>query len=228
MNNYVNFRKFIAVLVVIFSAALLPSAWASNAGHNEHLVSAPINYKDKVSLQKGAKLFMNYCSGCHSAKYMRYERISQDLAIPTDIVLASLSFTGEKIGDQIISSMPVSLAKEWFGSPPPDLTLEARLRGSDWLYSYLIGFYQDEKRPWGANNYLFDKVAMPDVLEPLRKELGDKQFKLAMSDLTNFMTYMAEPVKLERERLGTYVLIFLVILFIPVYFLNREYWKDIK
>ena len=124
--------------------------------------------------------------------------------------------------------MPVSLAKEWFGSPPPDLTLEARLRGSDWLYSYLIGFYQDEKRPWGANNYLFDKVAMPDVLEPLRKELGDKQFKLAMSDLTNFMTYMAEPVKLERERLGTYVLIFLVILFIPVYFLNREYWKDIK
>lgn len=218
-------RSKILLFLVIFGVNV---AHASGGHGSEHIVTAPINYKDKVSLQKGAKIFMNNCSGCHSAKYIRYERISQDLGIPIEIVEKNLMFTTTKIGDPILTALPARQAKEWFGIVPPDLTLEARLRGADWLYSYLIGFYPDEKRPWGANNHVFDKVGMPDVLAPLKKELGDKQFESAMADLTNFMVYIAEPMRAERETIGAWVLIFLAIFFIPVYFLNREYWKDVK
>ena len=119
------------------------------------------------------------------------------------------------------------MARNGFGTVPPDLTLEARLRGADWLYSYLINFYEDDSRPFGVNNHVFKDVGMPHVLETMQAELSDAEFKERMADLTNFMVYMAEPARADREYIGKLVIGFLFILLIPVYFLNREYWKDV-
>ncbi|MCG8537095.1 MAG: cytochrome c1 [Pseudomonadales bacterium] len=217
-------NKFISVIVALCLPAF---AFAAGGGHNEYVVDAPINLDDKVSLQRGAQIFVNNCLGCHSAQYMRYERVSVDLDIPADIMKENLMFTTDKIGETMVSSIPEELAEKWFGTAPPDLTLVARVRGADWLYSYLTNFYVDASRPWGVNNHVFADVGMPHVLSNMEKEMGERDFKEAMADLTNYMVYMSEPIRAERERIGVYVLIFLAILFIPVYFLNREYWKDV-
>ncbi|PCJ31894.1 MAG: cytochrome C [Moraxellaceae bacterium] len=214
-------------LIVLLVAMSLPMMVQASSGHNEYLVDAPINLDDKASLQKGAQIFVNNCLGCHSAKYMRYERVSDDLEIPADIMMENLMFTTNKIGDVMNTAMPVDLAKKWFGTAPPDLTLEARARGSDWLYSYLISFYADESRPFGVNNHIFKDVGMPHVLQTMQESMGEDEFKTNMADLTNYMVYTAEPIRAERERLGYYVIGFLFILLIPVYFLNKEFWKDI-
>jgi len=210
--------------VVLFFLPML--AFAASAP-NEHVVSAPINLKDRVSLQNGAKLFTNYCMGCHSLKYLRYERMSEDLGIPADLVMENLNFTSERIGDTMTNAMDSKQAEQWFGAAPPDLTLTARLRGSDWLYSYLVSFYADEERPYGYNNHVFPSVGMPHVMAAMEQELGEEKFQSEMADLANFLTYVAEPMRLERESLGIKVLLFLFILFWPAYFLKREYWKDV-
>lgn len=217
-------KQLIIALVAIVMPAL---SVAAGGGHNEYVVKAPINLNDKVSQQKGAQIFVNNCLGCHSAKYMRYSRVAEDLGIPEDIMLENLAFTTDKIGETMVSSIPADLGKKWFGTVPPDLTLEARLRGADWLYSYLTNFYADESRPFGVNNHVFKDVGMPHVLENMEAELGEDEFKERMADLTNFMVYMAEPIRAEREYLGKIVIGFLFILLIPVYFMNREYWKDV-
>lgn len=216
-------KKLLSALVML----CLPVFAFATTGAEVELTPAPINLDDKVSLQRGAQLFINNCLGCHSAQYMRYERVSEDLEIPLDIMKKNMLFTSERVGDPMQSSIPADLAKKWFGVVPPDLTLEARLRGADWVYSYLTGFYADAKRPWKVNNHVFPDVGMPHVLSSMEKSLGEKAFKEAMADLTNYMVYMAEPVRAERERIGVWVLLFLAIFFIPVYFLNREYWKDV-
>ncbi len=213
-------------IIVLIAALVFPSLVCAQGAEPE-LEPAPINLDDKVSLQRGAQLFVNNCMGCHSAKYVRYERVATDLDIPSDVALKNLAFTTDKIGDTMVSAMPKDVAKKWFGNPPPDLSLEARLRGSDWVYAYLTGFYKDEKRPFGVNNHVFPDVGMPHVLSTLEASLTKDEFKSRMADLTNYMVYMAEPIRAERERLGVWVLLFIVILGIPVYFLNREYWKDV-
>jgi ubiquinol-cytochrome c reductase cytochrome c1 subunit len=209
------------------------------------------NLEDKASLQKGLTTFTNYCYGCHSLKYQRYERNAEDLGIPPAIYEENLIFSKDKIGSLMKIAMPEAQAKVWFGNPPPDLTLEARLRGPDWLYSYLRGFYADPKRPWGVNNAVFPNVGMPDVLADLqgvcaqKPEFGDQattkgctkfaspgtmtkeEYDQSIYDLVNFLVYVGEPSKLESHRIGWYVLGFLAFLFIWVYFLNKEYWKDI-
>jgi len=205
----------------------LPALAFAAGGYNEHVERAPINLKDRVSLQNGAKLFVNYCMACHSLKYLRYERMADDLGIPHDLVMENLNFTSERIGDPMMNAMDPKQAEQWFGATPPDLTLTARLRTSDWLYSYLVNFYEDESRPYGYNNRVFPLVGMPHVMASLEKELGEEAFRQEMADLTNFLTYAAEPMRLERERLGVYVLIFLFIMFWPAYFLKKEYWKDV-
>lgn len=214
-------------LLSAFVMLCLPAFAFAAGGAEVQLTPAPINLDDKVSLQRGAQLFLNNCLGCHSAQYMRYERVSEDLEIPVAIMKKNMLFTSERIGDVMQSAMPADLAKKWFGVVPPDLTLEARLRGADWVYSYLTGFYADEKRPWKVNNHVFPDVGMPHVLSNMEKSLGEKAFKEAMADLTNYLVYMAEPARADRERIGVWVLLFLAIFFIPVYFLNREYWKDV-
>lgn len=208
---------------------LLPAIGsAAGGGDNPYVERAPINLQDKVSLQNGAKLFVNHCMGCHGLKYLRYSRLAEDLGIPEELALKHLNFTTDKIGDTMAIAMDKDQAATWFGTPPPDLTLEARLRSPDWVYSYLINFYEDDSRPFGFNNHVFPNVAMPHVMADMEKELSREEFASNMADITNFLTYASEPSRLDRERIGVYVLLFLFIIFWPAYFLKKEYWKDVR
>jgi ubiquinol-cytochrome c reductase cytochrome c1 subunit len=176
--------KKIGLLLAIMS--LMTNLQASGGAETQ---SANIRSDDQISLQSGAKTYMNYCLACHSLKYMRYETLVEGLGVPADIVENNLMFTGERITDHITNNLPEEDSKEWFGKAPPDLTLIARVRGADWLYTYLKSFYADEKRPFGVNNSLFKDVGMPHVLAPLQgkqvksnlaKELENK---IASADL---------------------------------------------
>ncbi len=240
-------------IVILF--AMLPSL-AMAAGASVHLDKAHVDLTDKASLQNGAKLFMNYCFGCHSTQYQRYERVATDLEIPADLMKENLIFNPEaKIGDLMVNSMPPKQAANWFGAPPPDLTLVARVRGADWIYTYLRSFYVDPSRPFGVNNIVFPSVGMPHVLEELQGiptpvygtkhvdgeevqivvgtetdgtgELSTGEYDKAVGDLVNFLVYSGDPVQLERHAIGWWVMGFLVILTIIVVLLKKEYWRDV-
>lgn len=189
---------------------------------------APVNLTDKASLQRGAAVFMNYCVGCHSMKYLRYERMATDFDIPNELVEKYMMFTTDKIGDGINPKIDPKMQAKWFGNAPPDLSLTARLRSPDWIYTYLLTFYDDPKRPWGVNNIVFKDVAMPHVLSTLQQDLGDDEYRERVGDLTNFLTYASEPVAHQRKVYGFFVILFLLVLLIPVWLLNKEYWKDVK
>lgn len=176
-----------------------------------------LDLNNKASLQRGAALFINYCAGCHSLKYLRYEQLAQDLAIPSELVKNKLIFTQAALNAPILNALAPNDAQEWFGAVPPDLSLIARQRGDEWLYRYLTGFYRDNSRPFGVNNHMLANVAMPDVLANAfhEQELGE---------LINFLNYVGEPRALFRRHLGPYVLLFFMLFFIPVYYLKRLYW----
>ncbi|MGO4999809.1 cytochrome c1 [Oceanisphaera sp. W20_SRM_FM3] len=239
--------------LIIAILAFLPAlAFASST---VKLDQADYDLRDKASLQSGAKLFMNYCAGCHSTQYQRYNRVAEDLDIPEDVMQANLNFTGVPVGELMKNAIPEKDAAAWFGAPPPDLTLVARVRGADWLYTYLRSFYKDDSRPFGVNNLVFPSVGMPHVLEPLQGstslkmqehtvdgkqvtvpvglevagngELSTEEYDQAVLDIVNFLVYSADPVKLERHRMGYWVLGFLVIFFIFGYMLKKEYWRDV-
>lgn len=189
---------------------------------------APIDLTNKGSLQRGAAMFMNYCVGCHSAQYVRHSRIAQDLDIPPELVEKYLMVSAKNIGDHVTAGIDPEIQGEWFGAAPPDLSLETRLRGDDWVYTYLLSFYEDPTRPWGANNLVLQNAAMPHVLHNLQQQLGEEEYKKSVGDLVNFMAWMAEPVRHDRKIYGAFVLLFLLVLLIPVYLLNKEFWKDVK
>ena len=156
---------------IIFVLSLLLPMSVMAAGGNVHLDKAEYDLTDKASLQTGAQLFMNYCLGCHQTQYQRYQRTFDDLGIPLELGQANLQFTGEKPGEHIKNAMPSESAAKWFGAPPPDLTLVARVRGADWIYTYLRTFYADETTKFGVNNLVFPDVGMPHALEE-RREIG--------------------------------------------------------
>ncbi len=203
------------------------------------LDKAPIDLTDLPSLQRGAKLFMNMCSGCHSLKYIRYSTMAKDIGIVDakgqileQVIKDNLIFNGGKITDTIQTAMNKAEGEAWFGIAPPDLSLVARSRGADWLYTYLRSFYLDAKKPWGVNNTVFPDVAMPDVLFNLRSRLyaekeGKEKFDGAILDIVNFLQYAGEPIQQTRKQLGIWVLLFLAIFFVFAYLLKREYWKDV-
>jgi ubiquinol-cytochrome c reductase cytochrome c1 subunit len=206
------------------------------------------------SLQRGARNFMNYCSGCHSLKYVRYNRLAADLKIP-ESELGNLMFTTNKNFDTINSAMPKD-AESWFGKQPPDLSLMARERGVDYIYSFLKGFYVDKTRPWGVNNLVLPGAAMPDVLAELqglqkpvfKNEPDDRgsakmvlvgveamtpgalkpeEYDQFVRDTANFLDYAGEPVKAKRQSMGVFVTLFLLVFFVFAYLLKKEYWKDV-
>ena len=243
-------KKWILILF-----AMLPSL-AMAAGANVPLDKANNDLTDQASLQNGAKLFMNYCFGCHSAQYQRYERVARDIGIPVELMKESLIFDPEaKVGDLMENAIPDQSAAKWFGGPAPDLTLVARVRGTDWLYTYLRSFYEDPARPFGVNNVVFPSVGMPHVLEELQGiptavfetqivdgnekqvvvateidgsgELNTEEYDQAVRDLVNFLEYSGDPVKLERHSLGWWVMGFLVLFTIVVVLLKKEYWRDV-
>lgn len=221
-------KKLIALVLLALSPLVAQASAGGECGELKHCLHAPVNAQDKVSLQNGAKLFLSYCAGCHSAKYIRYDRMANDLRIDPKLVEEYMMFAGNKLGETIDSKTSPKEQAKWFGAPPPDLSVETRLRSPNWVYSYLLSFYPDETRPYGVNNKVFKDVAMPHVLADLEADLKPEEYKQAVGDLVNFMSYMGDPVKSERENLGVWVLFFLFILLIPVWFLNKEYWKDVK
>ncbi|MCC5791863.1 MAG: cytochrome c1 [Legionellaceae bacterium] len=220
------------------------------------LLSANIDIRDKASLQRGAAFYMNYCSGCHSLRYMRYNQMGKDLAITDftgtvdeDLLYNNLIFTEAKVHDPIEISMPPEDARQWFGVPPPDLSLITREHGVDWVYTFLKSFYADDTRPFGANNLLVSGVAMPNVLEPLsgriiapdsnnrkpaslllvsKGEMSSQQFDRALLDLVSFLSYVGEPVQLVRYRIGVGVLLFLALFLMVAWPLKKLYWNKLK
>jgi len=198
------------------------------AAGNLHLDHANTDISDTASLQNGAKLFMNYCSGCHAISFMRYNRIAQDLGLSNSLVAEHLMFAGEKPGDTITTAMPKEAATKWFGGPPPDLSLVARSKGTDWIYTYLRGFYEDESKIFGVNNKVLENASMPDALWSLKEGKSEAEFDQDVRDITNFLDYVGEPAKLIRTSLGIWVLLFLGVLFALTWLLKKEYWKDVK
>ena len=206
-----------------------------------------------ASVQRGARLYFNYCSGCHSIKYVRYSRLAEDLQLSEDEVMKSFDFTGAKFGDLVVSSMPEAKAEQWFGKAPPDLSLEGRAKGPDWIYTYLKSFYLDDTRPSGWNNTLFPNVSMPNVLWELQGvqravmapakageearidklemaspgKLSAAEYDETARDLTAFLEYVGEPAKLKRESMGIWVILYLGLFTFLAWLLKHEYWKDV-
>ncbi len=214
---------------------------------------APVNVQDYASIQRGAQLFSNYCLTCHSANYMRYNRM-HDIGLTDDEIKNNLMFAAEKVGETMHVSMRPEEAAKWFGAAPPDLSVISRSRGADWLYTYLRSFYVDPSRPTGWNNTVFKNVGMPFVLYGLQgeqelqvekkmehgKEVEEEKLVLtkpgtmtqpeydrAVADLVNYLVWMGEPSQSERKHLGIYVMAFLAFFFVVAYFLKKEFWKDI-
>lgn len=245
-------RRFIVTLLLVAPVTVLA------AGGGDVPYTFKPNLDNEASLQRGAKLFMNYCSGCHTLQYMRYKRISDDLNIPEEMMQKHLMFTSEKIHDHITGTMPEQSA-DWFGTTPPDLTLVSRWHpnGADWLYSFLLSFYLDDKTGNGINNLVMENTAMPHVLWPLQGyqkleehaddhaeegghgpvepnfemvqagSMSEKEYRAAVGDIVNFLVYAGEPAKLVRYGLGKKVIAFLLLFAVLAWFLKREYWRDV-
>ena len=253
-------KRFLIILG--FSALLTPAALAADSG--VHLEPMTPDHQDLPSLQQGAKLFMNYCLGCHSLEHQRHVRTAEDLGIPTDLYQASLLPAGADMGSHITNAMPAAGAKNWFGAQPPDLSMVTRVRGTDWVYSYLKGFYLDPSRPLGVNNDVLPNAGMPHALIELQgvprkvcKQMSDgirdgvsgqpttseqcgvieveagtgllssEEYDAAIYDLVNFLDYTGEPYRLDRQRIGVYVILFLLVLYVFTWLLGREYQKEV-
>lgn len=248
--------KILLPLILAFAAT---SALA--AGPAVPLLQSGANVSDQASLQRGAQLYFNYCAGCHSLQYMRYSRLAADLGLSEEQVQTYLNFTGAKFGETIVTAMPAGKGddaiggEDWFGQAPPDLSLTARVRGTDWIYTYLMSFYPDPSRPIGWNNTVFPNASMPHVMwdrqgiQTLRsdaaQEVGGKpgfpvfdliqagsrtpeQYRHDARDLSAFMEYVAEPAALQRQRYGIWVLFYLLVFTGVAYLLKHEYWKDVE
>ncbi|MGO4155823.1 cytochrome c1 [Cupriavidus sp. YAF13] len=246
-------KKLLSILALAGACFAAAPAMANEGGYP--LEPAPVQTSDLSSLQRGAKLFVNYCLNCHGASMMRYNRL-KDIGLTDDQIRQNLLFSGEKVGDMMTIAMPPKDAKAFFGATPPDLSVIARARGDDWLYTYLRTFYRDDNRATGWNNLVFPSVGMPHVLWELQgqraakfvevEEHGEKVHKFAgfeqltpgkmstleydqaTSDLVGFLDWMAEPAQNQRKRLGVWVLMFLGVFTIFAWRLNASYWKDIK
>jgi len=242
--------------IVIFIVTLVWSLTASATTADHPHYKADVDVSDIASLQRGARTFVNYCMGCHSAAYMRYNRMGTDLGIEEAILQSNLMFGTEKSGDTMTIAMQKEDAEKFFGIAAPDLSVIARSRGADWLLTYFMTFYRDDSRPFGVNNLAFKDVAMPNVLwelqgmqkavyKTVQREDGSNhevidhleletpglldstQYKNTVNDLVNFLVYVGEPAQIQRKKTGVVVILYLLVLLVIVYMLKKEYWKDI-
>jgi ubiquinol-cytochrome c reductase cytochrome b subunit len=269
MNGGMGFWKSMGALFIVILMVVLPiKAVGAESGKSCGAIDCDpftAELTDYGSMQRGANIAVNYCMGCHSFKYSRWERVADDLKIPHNLMMENLVFSGQKIGDLMDISMPAEDAKEWFGAVPPDLTLVARSRSPEWIYTYLKNFYVDPSRPLGVNNRVFKDVGMPHALLDLqglqecapgpviadnggikrdlltgedlledpcgqftlaeKGSLSEEEYDAAVYDLTNFLTYVAEPMAEQRKHIGRWVLLFLLLLLVPATLLAREYSK---
>jgi ubiquinol-cytochrome c reductase cytochrome c1 subunit len=240
-------RLLIAILLLVPAAVV--------ASSDVRLDDAPINPRDAVSLQRGAHLFVNYCLNCHSAEFMRFNRL-EAFALAPDAIRENLIFTGAKVGDTMKVAMTRTDGRAWFGASPPDLSVIARSRGKDWLYTYLRTFYRDDTTLTGWNNLVYPNVAMPHVLWQLQGQQAAKieeatdahgkkvehrelslrtkgemtplEYDQAIADLVNYLVFMGEPNRAKRIQVGIITLFMLGVLFIFAYWLKKEFWKDVR
>jgi len=245
-------RRMLSKLALIVWAGFC-TAGLAHASEGAGMQEANVRLDDTASMQRGARLFFNYCSGCHSLQYLRYSRIAEDLKIDEKDLAGSLIFTGARIGDKATNHMPTAAAAQWFGKAPPDLSLEARAKGSDWIYNYLKSFYLDPSRPVGWNNTVFPNASMPNPLWELQGlqvavkhpaaegheaaiekleiktpgRLNAAQFDQTVRDITAFLQYAGEPAALKRESMGVWVLLYLALFTFIAWLLKHEYWKDV-
>lgn len=240
--------RYLAIALALFGSS---TVWAAGGGGD--LMDARVDVSDEASLQRGAKLFANNCMGCHSAQYVRWNALPDALGVSMEMVESNLIYGSYSPGDTINAAMRSADAADWFGAAPPDLSLTARSRGADWVYTYLNSFYRDPDASIGWNNELLANSSMPHVLwrmqgvpeaeyethngEPQLAgitvpdgqsgTLSESEYHQVTRDITNFMAFMAEPVRAERQEMGVWVIGFLVIFTTLAYFLKREYWRDI-
>ncbi len=233
-------------------AVLAFVAFAASAAETAQLERAGTNLRNPASLQHGAALYMNYCSGCHSLQYQRYSRMAEDLGLTEEQTQQYLNFAGARFGEVMKTGVDLARGEDWFGKAPPDLSLVARSRGPDWIFTYLKSFYIDESRPLGWNNKIFPGASMPNPLwelqgvqhaemvkgkdgqmHPEKLELASPgrlspdEFDEAVRDITAFLEYVGEPAAIERQSLGLWVVLFLVLLTGLTYLLKVEYWRDV-
>ena len=249
MKVYKLLNNIMLMLFFMFSV----EAFATSSSKLSHM---KVDLSNQQSLQRGAKIFINYCLSCHSAAYMRYNRMGQDLSISDDVLKENLMFGAEKVGDVMSISMRQEDSINYFGVIPPDLSVIARSRGADWLYTYFKTFYKDDSRPFGVNNLVYKDTAMPHVLWELQGEqhlvskesiaavyydpsysdflelvspgkLTEKEYDRTVRDLVNYLVYMGEPIKLKRTKIGVWVMFYLFVFLLIAYMLKKEYWKDI-
>ncbi|NNF66464.1 MAG: cytochrome c1 [Gammaproteobacteria bacterium] len=249
-------NKSTGILLAVILAVLLAPAAQAAGGDSGMLLTSPNDVGNTESLQRGAKNFVNYCLGCHSAEYVRYNRVASDLDINEADLAQNLMWTAEKAHQTIEVAMPADDAARWFGRTPPDLSLIARSRGVDWLYSYLKTFYVDEDARFGSNNVMLPGLSMPNVLWQLEGDkeaiieeqvdaegnkhdsivgfrqlsagtLNAEEFDQFVVDLVNFLDYMGEPIKLKRQSLGIRVIAYLLVFFLLALALKKEFWKDV-
>jgi ubiquinol-cytochrome c reductase cytochrome c1 subunit len=246
-------KKMLVVLVFGPLLGVLSASVAIGSEGGYRLDRAPIDPNDVVSLQAGARTFANYCMNCHGAQFMRYNRLG-DLGLTEAQIRDNLLFAGDKVGDTMKSALTVKDGKAWFGVAPPDLTVIARSRGGDWLYTYLRTFYRDPKTVTGWNNAVFPNVGMPHALWTLQGEKllevahekegghesteykwtqlsegrqGTTEYDVTVRDLVNYLVWMGEPAANSRKKIGVVVLYFLGVLFVLAYAMKREFWKDV-
>ena len=245
----VRTRLFLAAVLFVLPQYI-------HAASDDPLFEIDVDTSNVNSLQRGARLYVNYCIGCHSASYMRYNRLGKDLGISEEILETNFMFGTDKPGDTMNIAMKPSDALRFFGVKPPDLSVIARSRGDDWLYSYFMTFYRDADRPFGVNNLQFKDVGMPHVLWELQgfqrpvyktetREDGTEyqvidyleqdeagkmtpdEYESAVYDLVNFLVYLSEPAKFKRQKIGVWVIIYLLAFLVIVYMLKKEFWKDV-
>ncbi len=241
-----NIKSLIVLFSLLALLAMSTVARASGGGALEH---ANVNVRDIAASQRGARLFVNYCFSCHSASYMRYNRLAEDLGLGEEAVMENLVFADAKIGDTMEIAMRPKDAAKWLGKVPPNLSLIARSRGADWLYTYFLTFYQDETGGW--NNLVLANASMPHVLWQLqgiqkpvyashdgqevveRLELAEPglqspaEYEETVRDLVTFLEYLGEPAQVKRKNVGIWVLLFLAVFALLAYALKREYWRDV-
>jgi ubiquinol-cytochrome c reductase cytochrome c1 subunit len=255
MSKRVLFRSagtlVLATVLLAGPVAALAAGGGGPAGE-----PARVDVGNMASLQRGARNFMNYCSGCHSAKYVRYNQLARDLGLTDQQLIDNLMFTATKPTETIDIAMRPADAQRWFGQPPPDLSLITRARGADYVFNFLRSFYVDPARPLGVNNLWLPNASMPHVLWSLQGlqravyeehehdgqtekrfvrfeleqpgTLTPAEYDEFVRDIVNFLAYIGEPVKLQRESLGVLVIAFLLVFGVFAYLLKQEIWKDVR
>jgi len=250
MDKSTMLSRLVVIITLVASAEVLA------AGGGVELVPADIDPGNISSLQRGARNFMNYCSGCHSAQYVRFNTIGKYLELSEEQLVENLMFNAEKTFDTIQASMPAADAARWYGTAPPDMSLMARAKGADYIYNFLKGFYLDAESPTGVDNLVLAGTSMPNVLWELQGyqnaifvehtvdgvtthdfegfeqattgTLDAEDYDDFVRDTVNFLAYIAEPIRSERRMIGTWVIIYLLVFLVIAIMLKKQVWKDVK